>query len=212
MLQNQVLYRRTIPKHEHDPVVIQVILPRNLRREAMSLAHEGMTGGHLGFEKTKNQVQRRAYWPGFSKDVSHFCQACAPCSRYRRGSAPKQELLEPLIVGDVMERISIDITGPHPTSSLGFKYMLTAVDHFSKWADAFPIRNQEARTVAQVLMDKVFCYLGMPLQILSDQGTNFQSELFKELCEMMNIEKIFKRSVRPSSRPADSKKFPSVRN
>jgi hypothetical protein len=59
MLQNQVLYRRTIPKHEHDPVVTQVILPRNLRREAMSLAHEGMTGGHLGFEKTKNQVQRR---------------------------------------------------------------------------------------------------------------------------------------------------------
>ena len=202
MLQNQVLYRRTIPKHEHDPVVTQVILPRNLRREVMSLAHEGMTGGHLGFEKTKNQVQRRAYWPGFSKDVSHFCQACAPCSQYRRGSAPKQGLLEPLVVGDVMERISIDITGPHPTSSLGHKYMLTVVDHFSKWADAFPIRNQEARTVAQVLVDKVFCYLGMPLQILSDQGINFQSELFKELCEMMNIEKIRTSAYKPSTNGA----------
>ena len=89
-----------------------------------------------------------------------------------------------------MERISIDITGPHPTSSAGHKYMLTMVDQFSKWAEAFPIRNQEATTVAKVLMDRVFCYLGTPIQILTDQGKNFESELFGELCRMMDIEKL----------------------
>ena len=144
IMQDQVLYKKALSVHEHEPVVKQLVVPRTLRLQLMKMAHEGMTGGHLGFEKTKAQVQRRAYWPGFSKDISHFCQACEPCFRYRRGAAPKQGLLEPLIVGDVMERISIDITGPHPTSSLGHKYMLTVVDHFSKWADAFPIRNQEA--------------------------------------------------------------------
>ena len=201
-MQDQVSYRKTLSVHEHEPVVKQLIVPRILRLQLMKLAHEGMTGGHLGFEKTKVPVQRRAYWPGFSKDVFRFCQACESCSRYRRGAAPKQGLLEPLIVGDVMERISIDITGPHPASSHGHKYMLTVVDHFSKWADTFPIRNQEAKTVAQVLMDKVFCYLGMPLQILSDQGTNFQSELFKELCLAMNIEKIRTSAYKPSTNGA----------
>ena len=181
IMQDQVLYKKTLLVHEHELVVKQLIVPRTLRLKLMKMAHEGMTGGHLGFDKTKAYVQHRAYWPGFSKDISHFCQACEPCSRYRRGAAPKQGLLEPLIVGYVMERISIDITGTHPTSSLGHKYMLTVADHFSKWADAFPKRNQEAKTIAQVLLDKVFCYLGMPLQILSDQGANFQSELFKEL-------------------------------
>ena len=107
-----------------------------------------------------------------------------------------------MVVGDVMERISIDITGPHPTSSLGLKYMLTVVNHFSKWADAFPIRNQEAKTIAQVLLDKVFCYLGMPLQILSDQGANFQSDLFKEFCFALNIEKIPTSAYEPSANGA----------
>ena len=201
-MQDQVLYRNTLRIHEQDVSTKQVIVPRVLRKQLMKMAHEGMTGGHLGFEKTKVQVQRRAYWPGFSKDVLSFCQACEPCARYRRGAAPKQGLMEPLVTGDVMERVSIDITGPHPTSSLGYKYMLTIVDHFSKWADAFPIRNQEAQTVAKVLLDRVFCYLGMPLQILSDQGANFQSELFRELCISLDIEKIRTSIYKPSTNGA----------
>ena len=117
IMQDRVLYRKTISVQEHEPVVKQLIIPRNLRIQLMKLAHEGMTGGHLGFEKTKVQVQRRAYWPGFSKDVFRFCQDCESCYRYRRGAAPKQGLLEPLVVGDVMERLIIDITGPHPNSA-----------------------------------------------------------------------------------------------
>ena len=80
--------------------------------------------------------------------------------------------------------------------------MLTVIDHFSKWANAFPIRNQEAKTIAQTLLDKVFCYLGMPLQILSDQGANFQSDLFKELCFALNIEKIRTSVYKPSTNGA----------
>ena len=105
--------------------------------------------------------------------------------------------MEPLVTGDVM-----DITRPHPTSSFGYKYMLTIVDHFSKWADAFLKQYQEAQTVAKVLLDRVFCYSGMPLQILSDQGANFQSELFRELCISLDIEKIRTSIYKPSTNGA----------
>jgi hypothetical protein len=58
--------------------------------------------------------------------------------------------------GGPWERVGIDITGPHPKSSKGYIYILTIIDYFSKWADAFPIRNQEASTVAKTLVDSLF--------------------------------------------------------
>ena len=107
-----------------------------------------------------------------------------------------------MVSGDTLEKISIGITGPHSTSSAGHKYMLTIIDHLSKWAEAFPIRNQEATTVAKVLMDRVFCYLGTHIQILTDQGKNFESELFGELCQTMGIGKLRTTIYKPSTNGA----------
>ena len=64
------------------------------------------------------------------------------------------------------------------------------MDHFSKWADAIPIRNHTASTVARVLFNRVFVYMGVPLQLLSDQGPEFESCLFQELCRWMGIQKL----------------------
>jgi len=77
------------------------------------------------------------------------------------------------------------LIGPHPTSSKGNKYILTVIDHFAKWVELFPMRNQEAPTVAGILMDRVICQHGCPLQILTDQGPNFESNLFQELCRLV---------------------------
>ena len=74
-----------------------------------------------------------------------------------------------MTTGAPWERVGIDITGPHPKSTRGNIYMLTVMDYFSKWADAFPIRNQEASTIAKVLVDRVFAHFGAPIQILTDR-------------------------------------------
>ena len=198
-LQDEVLYRIPWQINEHEEPRKQIIVPMKLRNSLIEMVHTGMTKGHLGFEKTKEQVRRRAYWPEYSKDVLRYCRECEACSRYKRGKAPKQGPLEPLLTGNVMERLSIDITGPHPISSAGHKFLLTVVDHFSKWAEAFPIRNQEASTIAKLLVDRVFCYFGMPIQILTDQGKNFESELFSELCRCLDIEKIRTTIYKPST-------------
>jgi len=63
-----------------------------------------------------------------------------------------------MTTGGPWERIGVDITGPHPKSSSGYVCILTVMDYFTKCADAFPMRNQEAATVAQVLVDGVFAY------------------------------------------------------
>ena len=94
------------------------------------------------------------------------------------------------LVGDVWERVSVDITGPHPKSSKMNQFILTLVDHFSKWAEAVPLRNHTAPTVARALMTHVFSRFGSPLQLLSDRGPEFESQLFSELMKWMEIDKI----------------------
>ena len=93
----------------------------------------------------------------------------------------------------------IDLTGPHPTSAKGNRYILTVIDHFSKWVEIFPMRNQKASTVTRLLVDRVICVHGCPKQILTDQGPNFDSQLFQELCRLLAIDKIRTSPYRPST-------------
>ena len=76
--------------------------------------------------------------------------------------------------------------GPLPTTKSNNKHILVAIDHFSKWAEFFALPNQEARTVANCLV-LVFCRHGGFEQLHSDQGKNYQSNLIKEFCEILDI-------------------------
>ena len=63
--------------------------------------------------------------------------------------------------------------GTLPCTHSGNKYILIVADYFSKWVEAFPMPNQEACTVAELLVKEVVCRFGVPLLIHSDQGRNF---------------------------------------
>lgn len=63
----------------------------------------------------------------------------------------------------------------------------------------FLMRNQEASTVARILVDRVFCVHGMPLQLLTDEGPHFENHLFQEICRALSIDKIRKSAYRPST-------------
>jgi transposase InsO family protein len=98
-----------------------------------------------------------------------------------------------------MERIAIDIMGPFPMSKHGNKYLLVAMDYFTKWPEAYPLPDQEAKTVAKVLVCEFFCRFGTPLELHSDQGRNFESMLIKEVCELLYIKKTRTTPYHPQS-------------
>ena len=72
-----------------------------------------------------------------------------------------------------MQVVAVDIMGPLPETDDGNKYVLVVVDYFTRWTEAYGIRNQEAATVAKKLVDEVFCRFSPPEQLHSDQGRQF---------------------------------------
>jgi len=115
---------------------------------------------------------------------------CQQCVQYHRGKAPKQTQLAPFCSGYPLEMISVDITGPHPKSARGNEYMVTVIDDFSKWAEVFAVRNHTAPTVAKVLVDQVFSRWGTPCRLLVENGPEFRSELFSEVCKLLEVDKL----------------------
>jgi len=198
ILKEGVLLRRFVDSKDQTQCN-QLIPPPTCREDIICLAHTGLTGGHLGLKKTLAQVQRRAYWCDWRADVTRFCRQCPECAAFHRGPTPKTSALQQMVVGAPFERVGIDLTGPHPRSQNGFIYILTYVDHFSKWAEAVPLRNKETATAADALVDKIFTRIGLPLQLLSDQGKEFDSCLMHELCNRLEISKIRTSAYKPST-------------
>jgi len=168
----------------------QIVLPKVYRKEFMEIAHGGITGGHLGVLKTSSGIKARAYWPTWRSDLASFMRTCEPCARYHRGVVRHQAPMQTPIVGEPWERVSVDITGVHPRSSNDKQFILTLVDHFSKWAEATPLSNHTAPTVAKALMVHVFTRYGAPRQLLTESGPEFESILFAELMKHMGIDKL----------------------
>lgn len=118
-----------------------------------------------------------------SDDVKDWCKKCTICAAsngpQKRGKAPMKQYN----VGSPFERIALDIAGPFPTTENKNKYMLVVMDYFTKWVEVYAIPNQEAATVADVLVKEFICRYGVPLEIHSDQGRNFESQLFHNQME-----------------------------
>src|SRR6218665_2280109 len=198
-LADGLLVRDWLPSDGFQPVRTQLIAPATRREEIFKLSHGGFGGGHLGLRKTLRQLQKRAYWPGWREDVRRLLRRCSACAQYIRGKVPRQGQLQDMSVGEPWERVGVDITGPHPPSSKGHRYILTCIDYFTRWAEAFPIRSQDAHSVADVLVTQVFSRFGFPLQLLTDQGPCFEATLFQRICQLLHIDKLRTSPYKPST-------------
>ena len=88
-----------------------------------------------------------------------------------------------------MKLVAMDIVGPFPESTTGSQYIFMVSDYFTKWVEAYAIPNQEALTIAKVLVNEFFCRFGPIWQLHSDQGRQFESNLIEEICTQLQIKK-----------------------
>ncbi|VDM05907.1 unnamed protein product [Schistocephalus solidus] len=88
-----------------------------------------------------------------------------------------------MITGFPGERVGLDIIGTLPISVHGYEYILVMVDYFTKWTEAKPLLPQNAASVANAINRTWISHWGSPLSLNSDCGSNFESQLMREVCE-----------------------------
>ena len=145
------------------------------------------------------RLRRRFYWVSFKTDVKDWCRKCPQCQRRNSPSTHHRAPLKQYPVGVPFERIGIDILGSLPETFHGNKYIVVIGDALGKWIEAFATPDQEAETVANVLVDGFISCYGVPKQIHSDQGSQFESKLFGFLCDLLGIDMTRTTAYHPQS-------------
>ena len=159
-----------------------------MRKEIFDQLHSSRTAGHFGRDRTVESIERRFYWSGLKKDVARWVRECDMCARAKPGPGLGKSPLHQFRINEVMHCVAIDILGPLPLTQNGNEYIIVLGDYYSKWVDAWAVPDHTAQTVADKIITGFFTKFGCPAQIHTDQGREFQSELFQLVCEKFGIE------------------------
>ena len=196
VIQNDMLFRRLKNKNAD---IFQAVVPMNQRRNVLQYSHDQKTAGHLGIRKTLSKIRQSYYWPGLQKDVRQYIAGCTVCSKRKCPTKTKRAPIQLVGAGLPMERVAMDILGELPTTEKGNKYILVISDYFTKWTEAIAMPNIEAKTVAEIFVKEVVTRLGVPTSLYSDQGAQFESKLFTEMCKLLHIKKTHTSPYHPQS-------------
>ena len=200
-LENGLLYRKFVPANPGSQVTWQLIVPRQQRPLLFQEAHAGTTSGHFAYKWTLEKLRQFAYWPGMSRDVEEWRRSCDTCAK-RRSPVPRSQNRAPMghiAAAYPFEKIAIDLMGPLAETPTGNKHLLVVCDYFSKWVELLALPDIRAETVAERLVEDVFSRFGMPECLHSDQGKQFESSLFQELCRLLGIHKTRTTPYHPQS-------------
>ena len=186
-----LLYRRWVPpgRDREDMSVDQLVLPYNCQKTVLQLAHDIPLAGHLGRDKTAGRILQRFYWPTLYRDVAEFCRSCGACQKTAQNRGKPAPLIPLPIIDVPFQRIAMDIVGPLPMSRSGKRYVLVVCDYATRYPEAIALHTIDAGHIAEELM-KLFARVGVPEEILTDQGSNFTSKLLVELYRMLHVHPI----------------------
>jgi transposase InsO family protein len=175
----------------------RLFVPEKLIRPVLELHHDKVFAGHQGVKRTCDLVKLRYFWPNMDRDIEAYVQQCDSCAKLKAGRQPTAPLGELPETTFPFEMTSIDICGPYPETRKGNRYLLTFIDHFSRYPETIPIPRQDASTVARALVTEIFSRTGCPQALSSDRGSNFMSELFQEMCKLLGIRRINSTAFNP---------------
>ena len=170
---------------------LSVVVPVSLRQGVLSLGHDAIMSGHQGVKRTYDRIVSQFYWPGMHGDIKRYCQSCDICQKtVSKGRVANVPLGTMPLIETPFQRVAVDIVGPiMPLTERGHRYILTVVDYATRYPEAVALKNIETTTVAEALVT-IFARVGIPHEILSDQGVQFTSSLMKEVSRLLSIKQM----------------------
>lgn len=165
--------------------------------------HISPLGGHMGVSRTIKRLKKYYKFQNMVSIVQKFIQNCPQCQKNKHGKKIRIPMKITTTSSQPFEKIFMDIVGPiNPPSHNGNSYILTMQDDLSKFSVAVPLNDQESSTISKAFVIYFVCCYGLPSIIVTDQGRNFISNLFKQVCKLLKIEKLNCTAYHPQSNGA----------
>jgi hypothetical protein len=150
--------------------------------------HKQPVGGHLGMNRTYDRMKLFTSWQGMKQELEEYIRQCETCQKNKimqnKTKLPMKIATTPKIVWEKCA------------------YVLTFQDELSKYTLALPIKQEDAQTIARAFMEEVILKFGIPQMVLTDQGSNFMSEVFTSVCKLLRIKRIKYSAYHPQSNGA----------
>lgn len=182
----------------------QVVRPSE-KKSVLFKNHDDPLSAHGGFFKTADRIKRSFYWPKIDADIREYvsrcetCRACKPTNRMQR--APMGNFRE---ASRPFEIIYIDFIGPLPRSKSGNVFLFVVVGGFSKFVHTHPMRSATAQATVKCLREHVFLLFGTPRYLVTDNGSQFTSSIFKKFLEEFKITTWYTASFHPQANAAEA--------
>ena len=193
MIDAGVLYYISNPE---DEPTVRLYVPKHLQRQVLQQFHD--QNGHMGREKTFQTIKKRYYWPGLFKDVAETVSKCIPCQSMNLQKVPPR-MQESDMAPFPFAKVALDVTGPYPKTHSGNQYIVTFIDMYSGWPEAFAVADKKAETVVGLLMDEIIPRFGAPLQLLTDNGPENINRVMKRTLSHLNIHHVTTSYYHPQS-------------
>lgn len=173
----------------------RLYLPLPFRRPVFQRLHNL---SHPSARASARLVADRYVWPLMRKDCNSWARSCVACQR----SKVTRHIYSPLgnfsTPSGRFQHVHLDIIGPLPFSK-NFAYCLTAVDRFTRWPEVWPMSSMTAEEVAETFIAGWISRFGVPLVVTTDQGRQFESDLFGKLMSTCGTQRMRTTSYHPQA-------------
>ncbi|GKB77970.1 reverse transcriptase domain-containing protein [Tanacetum coccineum] len=141
---------------------------------------------HSGPRSVVSKITRlEYYWPSMYKDAKELIQKCKACQIYSSvPRKPKQEMTS-IMAAWPFSQWGIDIVGPLPTAPGGARFLVVAIDYFTKWVEAKPLISTTGKHMEKFVWEHIVCRFGRPQAIISDNGKQFVEGTFPIFCKKL---------------------------
>jgi hypothetical protein len=190
-----VIIERELYKHGVCSPLLKC-LSRTEGIELMKEIHAGLCGSHIGSRPLLGKLFRQGfYWPKAALDAVELVQKCENCQKCARDQKQPSSLTQLIQRTWPLQRWGLDLLGPLPSAQGNLKYVVVALEYFSKWIEAKPLATITSAIVQNFFWQNIVCRFGVPKAITVDNGTQFDAETFKDFCDQIGT-KIHFASVR----------------